>query len=207
MSKSAQLRASFSLYCNFSVPLSNKTISFLYRQMQVALCYPSVWILYVSGLPTELDQIAVFACPLQAKTGTESPQASGKLSCEIIFSKVKHEGIWTEVLLIRKKNPVFQMTILLHFKLSFFKIPQKWPVFLLHHAQRYFSRVDTREKPPAVQTQIPTVKSGSHQTWSCPQHASRISLFVLQILPCFTHGCKDYSIVLFHSHKYSLFVM
>lgn len=61
--------------------------------MKVALCYPSVWILYVSGLPTELDQIAVFACPLQAKTGTESPRASGKLSSEIIFSKVKYEGI------------------------------------------------------------------------------------------------------------------
>lgn len=95
--------------------------------MKVALCYPSVWILYVSGLPTELDQIAVFACPLQAKTGTESPRASGKLSSEIIFSKVKYEGIWTEALLIRKKkkNPVFKMTILLHSKLSFVKIPPK----------------------------------------------------------------------------------
>lgn len=46
--------------------------------MKVTLCYSSLWILYVCGLPTELDQIAVFACPLQAKSGTESPQASGK---------------------------------------------------------------------------------------------------------------------------------
>lgn len=45
--------------------------------MKVALCFSSVGILYVSGLPTELDQIAVLACPLQAKTGTESPQANG----------------------------------------------------------------------------------------------------------------------------------
>lgn len=56
--------------------------------MKVTLCFSSVGILYVSGLPTELDQIAVLACPLQAKTGTESEQASGKPSSEIIFSKM-----------------------------------------------------------------------------------------------------------------------
>lgn len=117
--------------------------------MKVALCYPSVWILYVSGLPTELDQIAVFACPLQAKTGTESPRASGKLSSEIIFSKVKYEGIWTEALLIRKKKKKIQSSkwqncYILNCLLS--KSPQKkWPVFLLHHAQRYFSPPSRQE--------------------------------------------------------------
>lgn len=82
----------FSLFCNFSVPLSNKTISVLYRRMKVTLCYSSGWILYVCGLPIELDQIAVFACPLQAKSGTERPQARGKLSSEIIFSKMTMKG-------------------------------------------------------------------------------------------------------------------
>lgn len=53
--------------------------------MKVALCFSSLGILYVSGLPTELDQIAVLACPLQARSGTESPQAIGRLSSEIIF--------------------------------------------------------------------------------------------------------------------------
>lgn len=57
--------------------------------MKVALCFSSVGILYVSGLPTEPDQIAVLACPLQAETGTESPQA--KLSSEIILSKNGNE--------------------------------------------------------------------------------------------------------------------
>lgn len=79
--------------------------------------------------------------------------------------------------------------------------------FLQHPFQRRFSPswVDMREKPSAAQTLIPTVKSGSHQTWSCPQHASRISLFVLQIPPCFTHGCRDYSTASFHSHTCGVF--
>lgn len=55
--------------------------------MKVALCFSPVGLLYVSGLPTELDQIAVLACPLQAKTGTESAQSSENLSLEIIFLK------------------------------------------------------------------------------------------------------------------------
>ena len=59
--------------------------------MKVALCFSPVGILYVSGLPTVLDQIAVLACPLQAKPGTESPQAGGKLSCEITFSKISEK--------------------------------------------------------------------------------------------------------------------
>lgn len=40
--------------------------------MKVALCFSPVGILYVSGLPTEFDQIAVLACPLQGKAGIES---------------------------------------------------------------------------------------------------------------------------------------
>lgn len=50
----------------------------------------------------------------------------------------------------------------------------------------------------------PTVKSGPHQTWSCPQHASRISLFVLQILSSSSQWWKDDPIVLFYSHKCKL---
>lgn len=56
--------------------------------MKVALCFSPVGILCVSGLPTELDQIAVLPCPLQAQTGTESAQPSGELSSEIMFSKM-----------------------------------------------------------------------------------------------------------------------
>lgn len=67
----------------------------------------------------------------------------------------------------KKKNPVFKMTILLHSKLSFVKIPPKKvaSVFTASCSEILFPpRVDKREKPSAVQTQIPTVKSGSHQT-------------------------------------------
>lgn len=59
--------------------------------MKVTLCYSSVWILYVCGLPIELDQIAVFACPLQAKSGTERPQARGKLLGDHLFEN-DYEG-------------------------------------------------------------------------------------------------------------------
>lgn len=62
-------------YCN--IPLSNKTMSSLYSWMKVALCFSSVGILCVSGLPAELDQIAVQARPLQAGSGTERPRARG----------------------------------------------------------------------------------------------------------------------------------
>lgn len=56
--------------------------------MKVALCFSPVGILYVSVLPTEPDKIAVLLCPLQAAAGTDGPQAGGKLSTEIIFSKI-----------------------------------------------------------------------------------------------------------------------
>lgn len=96
--------------------------------------------------------------------------------------------------IFKKKQPVLGLLVV------FF-------LFLQHHSQRRFSpsRVDMREKPSAAWTLKPTVKSGSHQTWSCPQHASRISLFVLQVPPCFTHGCRDYSTAPFHSHTCGVF--
>lgn len=74
------------LYWNMSGPLSYKTISSLYRQMIVALCL-LLWGHCVCETPAELDHIAVFLCPLQAKTGTEKPQARRKLSSEIISFK------------------------------------------------------------------------------------------------------------------------
>lgn len=57
------------------------------------------------------------------------------------------------------------------------------PFLLQHNARKYLLRVHGGELS-AVQTLSPTVKSGPHQTWICPQHASRISLFVLQMLYC-----------------------
>lgn len=155
-----------SLFCNFSVPLSNKTISFLYRRMKVTLCFSSVVIVCLWA-PHWAWPDCCFCMP---STGQEwNWESSGKWeNCprRSAFRKWLWRGMNGRIIINKKKSEKWQYCCNLNCQSQ---IPKRCQCLLGHHAQTW-----------AVSS--PTVKSGPHQTWSCPQHASNISLFVLQIL-------------------------
>lgn len=140
--------------------------------MLVGLCCSSN--IVVLRPPAGPGQIAVAARPLQAKPGTESSESVWKAALRL--KRTLHK---TDRDFANKDNYVFwhcYNTVLI----------QYFWIKIAHFIPASCSQVPTqcRCEGRAMLNLRPTVKSGPHQTWSCPQHASRISLFVLQMLSC-----------------------